>query len=73
MIRLKGVGVGALSVVVVASALACVVTLVGGAAGQPRLGNPAPDVAGGPWIGSEPLTIAALRGRVVLVEFWTHG
>ena len=38
-----------------------------------RLGAPAPDVAGGPWIGSEPLTMAGLRGRVVLVEFWTYG
>jgi peptide-methionine (R)-S-oxide reductase len=31
----------------------------------------APDFAGGTWINSEPLTLAALRGRVVLVEFWT--
>jgi hypothetical protein len=37
------------------------------------LGGPAPDVAGGPWIGSEPLTLSSLRGRVVLVEFWTYG
>ena len=33
----------------------------------------APDIAGGPWINSTPLTLAALRGRVVLVEFWTYG
>jgi hypothetical protein len=38
-----------------------------------KLGATAPDVAGGPWIGSPPLTTAALRGRVVLVEFWTFG
>jgi thiol-disulfide isomerase/thioredoxin len=25
------------------------------------------------WINSEPLTLAALRGKVVLVEFWTFG
>jgi thiol-disulfide isomerase/thioredoxin len=25
------------------------------------------------WINSEPLTLAGLRGRVVLVEFWTYG
>ncbi len=25
------------------------------------------------WINSEPLTLANLRGRVVLVEFWTYG
>jgi hypothetical protein len=39
----------------------------------PRAGTAAPEVAGGPWINSPPLTLAALRGRVVLVEFWTYG
>jgi len=39
----------------------------------PRQGTSAPDVAGGPWINSAPLTLPALRGRVVLVEFWTYG
>ncbi len=39
----------------------------------PRPGTSAPDVAGGPWINSAPLTLPALRGRVVLVEFWTYG
>lgn len=29
--------------------------------------------AGAPWIISDPLTLAALRGRVVLVDFWTFG
>lgn len=38
-----------------------------------RVGQPAPDVAGAPWINSAPLTTEALRGRVVLVEFWTYG
>ncbi len=38
-----------------------------------KLGAPAPDIAGGPWINSEPMTMAGLRGHVVLVEFWTHG
>jgi hypothetical protein len=38
-----------------------------------RLGAPAPDVAGGRWVNSEPLTTQGLRGRVVLVEFWTYG
>jgi hypothetical protein len=46
----------------------------GTAAGQAvRLGAPAPEVAGERWINSEPLTTAGLRGRVVLVEFWTYG
>lgn len=34
----------------------------------------APDfVNGGAWINSEPLTLADLRGKVVLVQFWTYG
>lgn len=39
----------------------------------PRPGTAAPEVTGGPWINSAPLTLAGLRGRVVLVEFWTYG
>lgn len=38
-----------------------------------RRGQPAPDIAGGPWINSPPLTMSGLRGRMVLVEFWTYG
>ena len=36
-------------------------------------GRPAPELASGAWINSQPLTMQALRGRVVLVEFWTFG
>jgi len=36
-------------------------------------GKLAPDISGGPWINSQPLTLADLKGRVVLVEFWTYG
>jgi hypothetical protein len=36
-------------------------------------GQPAPSIAGGPWVNSAPLSIEGLRGRVVLVEFWTYG
>lgn len=36
-------------------------------------GSVAPELANGEWINSEPLTIQNLRGRVVLVEFWTFG
>ncbi|ALN83184.1 ahpC/TSA family protein [Lysobacter antibioticus] len=33
----------------------------------------APDLAGGgSWINSEPLSLPKLRGKVVLVEFWTY-
>jgi hypothetical protein len=33
----------------------------------------APEVAGENWLNSNPLTMAELKGRVVLVEFWTYG
>jgi len=33
----------------------------------------APEFAAGAWINSEPLTLKGLRGRVVLIEFWTFG
>jgi hypothetical protein len=38
-----------------------------------RVGDPAPEITGGPWLNGPPLSLAALRGRVVLVEFWTYG
>jgi cytochrome c biogenesis protein CcdA/thiol-disulfide isomerase/thioredoxin len=36
--------------------------------------GPAPELTGiDAWINTEPLTIGSLRGKVVLVEFWTFG
>lgn len=32
----------------------------------------APEIAAGKWINSEPLTLEQLRGKVVLVDFWTY-
>lgn len=47
--------------------------LITGAQRGPRVGEPAPEITGGPWINSEPLSLEELRGRVVFVEFWTYG
>jgi thiol-disulfide isomerase/thioredoxin len=33
----------------------------------------APELAAGEWINSAPLKLSGLRGRVVLIEFWTFG
>jgi hypothetical protein len=67
--RHVGVGLLALGLAVAGSAL-----VAAPAVGQAlRLGQPAPEIAGGPWINGGPLTTAALRGRVMLVEFWTYG
>ena len=43
------------------------------AQGGPRVGQPAAEITGGPWINSDPLSMEKLRGRVVYVEFWTYG
>ena len=54
-------------------AVALALALAPPAPGQPQPGAVAPDITGAPWINSAPLTMAGLRGRVVLVEFWTYG
>ncbi|HZZ10081.1 MAG TPA: thioredoxin family protein [Paraburkholderia sp.] len=42
-------------------------------AGSLQSGPPAPEFAGiSTWLNSEPLTIQKLRGKVVLVDFWTY-
>jgi peptide-methionine (R)-S-oxide reductase len=33
----------------------------------------APEISGGNWINSNPLTLKSLRGRVVVIDFWTFG
>lgn len=55
--------------------MASMVSFVGatGAQSGVRVGQPAPEITGGPWINSGPLSMEKLRGRVVLVEFWTFG
>ena len=36
-------------------------------------GSPAPEIAAENWVNSKPLNITGLKGRVILVEFWTYG
>ena len=39
-----------------------------------RIGAVAPELTdGGPWHNGGPVSLEALRGRVVFVEFWTYG
>jgi hypothetical protein len=61
------------ALVIMVAALLMSGAAAGPAAGQLRIGQPAPEVTGERWVNSDPLTIERLRGRVVLVEFWTYG
>jgi hypothetical protein len=53
--------------------VAVVVLLASRAAALMAEGERAPEIIGHAWINSPPLTMQELSGRVVLVEFWTHG
>jgi hypothetical protein len=64
-------GVMVMAAVAVLTAVAGDPGLVGG--GTIRAGAAAPELTAGPWIGGPPVALAALRGRVVLLEFWTYG
>jgi len=37
------------------------------------VGKKAPEISEGDWINSTPLALSDLRGKVVLLEFWTYG
>lgn len=37
------------------------------------IGKPAPEIRNQVWINSQPLRLANLRGKVILLEFWTYG
>lgn len=38
-----------------------------------RVGMPAPDITNKVWLNTEPQHLADLKGKVVMVEFWTFG
>lgn len=37
------------------------------------VGNPAPNIISETWLNSAPLHLSDLKGKVVMVEFWTFG
>lgn len=41
--------------------------------GASMIGKLAPELANEVWINSWPLRLADLRGKVILLEFWTYG
>jgi hypothetical protein len=75
MWRGRRAGKGTIAIVALATVVAAGAVRATVAEGQrgARVGQPAPEVTGGPWLNSEPLSLVGLRGRVVLVEFWTYG
>lgn len=75
--RIDGRIVAALLFLLIAAGLAIGRTRGGVAPSGPGdrgvRGRPAPDFRGIPtWINSPPLTVGALHGKVVLVDFWTY-
>jgi hypothetical protein len=46
------------------------------AAAQNPVNRPAPELVGGPWLNmpeNKPVTLSSLRGKVVVLHFWTFG
>ncbi|HEY4317867.1 MAG TPA: thioredoxin family protein [Herbaspirillum sp.] len=65
----------ALAIFVAAAASVIAVTASGSPAvgGTLKQGMPAPEFSGiDKWLNSDPLTMQQLRGKVVLVDFWTY-
>ncbi len=50
-----------------------IVTSMGVALAGAEVGKLAPEISGHSWLNSKPLKLAELKGKVVLVEFWTFG
>jgi len=48
-------------------------SLWGQTSGTDWIGKAAPELARGEWINDDPMTLNDLRGKVVLIEFWTYG
>ncbi|HET6372586.1 MAG TPA: redoxin domain-containing protein [Candidatus Polarisedimenticolia bacterium] len=50
-----------------------VAVIRGGTGPNEPVGRPAPEITSDTWLNAPPQSIAKLKGRVVLVEFWTFG
>ncbi|MBI3780867.1 MAG: hypothetical protein HY278_07420 [candidate division NC10 bacterium] len=50
-----------------------ILTTPGEAFVSPLQDRPAPELANTTWLNSPPLKLQELRGKVVLLEFWTYG
>ncbi len=46
------------------------VALHASAAGEVSVGGPAPEISADDWLNAPPLSLAKLRGKIVVVEFW---
>ncbi len=57
----------------IGSLLCGLALLVGSGVGEARIGQPAPEIADSVWLNGAPTKLADLKGKVVLVEFWTFG
>jgi thiol-disulfide isomerase/thioredoxin len=60
----------------IAALLSTAIILLSGAmvsALAAAVGMPAPEISGQSWLNSEPLRLAGLKEKVVLLEFWTFG
>ena len=73
MVRLKQQFSNGIAAAVVVLAFAGMTTKNGAGDESPLIGNNAPELATGTWLNSEPMTLASLKGKVVLLEFWTYG
>ncbi len=57
----------------VALLMAFAVMAAAGNAAASLVGKQAPEFTNDIWVNSEPLRLKDLRGKVVLIEFWTYG
>jgi thiol-disulfide isomerase/thioredoxin len=70
---LAALGAACLALAAAAAPARAPAALEGPDSGAEWIGRPAPDWSFDRWIRSEPLSLEGLRGKVVLVRWWTEG